>query len=130
MTEFPDSHRDLLGAPGFAAFTAHTPAGEMQSTMVWYLLDDDGQLKITSTGDRQKVHNLEADPRVTLLLFDPANMYRTMELRGRASIALDADLVVQKKIGVKYDDDVTSHDEPGTVRYVITILPEKINTFG
>jgi len=65
-----------------------------------------------------------------VLLFDPANMYRTMELRGRASIALDADLVVQKKIGVKYDDDATSHDEPGTVRYAITILPEKINTFG
>lgn len=129
MTPFPDSHKDLLDAPGFAAFTAHAPSGELQSTLVWYLFDG-GQLKITSTGDRRKVHNLETDPRVTLLLFDPANMYRTMEIRGRASVALDDNLVVQKKIGVKYDDDVTSHDKPGTVRYVITVEPEKVNTFG
>jgi hypothetical protein len=51
-------------------------------------------------------------------------------VRGTATTALDTDVVLQKKIGVKYDDDVTSHDAPDTVRYVITIEPETINTFG
>jgi PPOX class probable F420-dependent enzyme len=130
MPTYPDSHKDLLDVPGFAAFTAVTPSGHMQSTLVWYLLDDDGKLKITSTGARKKVGNLRADPRVTLLIFDPTNMYRTLEIRGTASVELDDGLVLQKKVGVKYDSDVTSFDAPGTVRYVITVEPEKINTFG
>jgi PPOX class probable F420-dependent enzyme len=127
---FPESHRDLLEARNVAVFTALTPKGQLQSTAIWYLLDDDGKLKMTSTGDRRKVRNLQADPRVALLFVDPKNPFRTLEVRGTATTALDTDLTLQKKIGVKYDDDVTSHDAPGTVRYVITIEPETINTFG
>jgi PPOX class probable F420-dependent enzyme len=127
---YPASHRDLLDAALVAVFTAVTPKGQLQSTAIWYLLDDDGKLKMTSTGDRKKVRNLRADPRVALLFMDPKNPYRTLEVRGTATTAPDTDLVLQKKIGVKYDDDVTSHDPPGTVRYVITIEPETVNTFG
>jgi PPOX class probable F420-dependent enzyme len=127
---YPESHRDLLEAANVAVFTALTPAGQLQSTAIWYLLDDDGKLKMTSTGDRRKVRNLQADPRVALFFMDPVNPYRTLEVRGTATIALDTELVLQKKIGVKYDDDVTSHDPPGTVRYVITLQPETVNTFG
>jgi PPOX class probable F420-dependent enzyme len=129
-TPYPESHVDLLEAAHVAVFTAVTPNGELQSTAIWYLLDDDGTLKMTSTGDRKKVRNLQADPRVALFVMDPKNPYRTIEVRGTATTALDNDLVLQKKIGVKYDDDVTSHDAPDTVRYVITIEPETINTFG
>jgi PPOX class probable F420-dependent enzyme len=127
---FPESHRDLLEAANVAVFTSLTPKGQLQSTAIWYLLDDDGKLKMTSTGDRRKVRNLQADPRVVVFFMDPRNPYRTLEVRGAATTELDTDLVLQKKIGVKYDDDVTSHDAPGTIRYVITIEPETINTFG
>ena len=130
MVAYPESHKDLLDKPGFAAFTAVTPSGQLQSTAVWYLLDDDGKLKITSTGARKKVRNLEADPRVTMLFIDADNPYRTLEVRGTATVTLDEGLVLQTKIGVKYDDDAASHDAPGTVRYVITIEPETVNTFG
>ena len=127
---YPESHRDLLEAANVAVFTAVTPRGQLQSTAIWYLLDDDRKLKMTSTGDRRKVRNLQADPRVALLFMDPTNPYRTLEVRGTATTELDVDLVLQKKIGVKYDDDVTSHDAPDTVRYVITIQPETVNPSG
>jgi PPOX class probable F420-dependent enzyme len=127
---YPASHRDLLEAAHVAVLTVVTPKGQLQSTAIWYLLDDDGKVKMTSTGDRRKVRNLRSDPRLALLVMDPANPYRTIEIRGTATIELDTDLVLQKKVGVKYDDDVTSHDPPGTVRYVITIEPETVNTFG
>jgi PPOX class probable F420-dependent enzyme len=127
---YPESHRDLLEAANIAVFTAVTPKGPLQSTAIWYLLDDDGKLKMTSTGDRRKVRNLQADPRVAVFFMDPKSPYRTLEVRGIATIALDVDLVLQTKVGVKYDDDVTSHDPPGTVRHVITIEPETVNTFG
>ena len=127
---YPESHLDLLEAANVGVFTAATPKGQLQSTAIWYLLDDDGKLKMTSTGDRRKVRNLQADPRVVFFLIDPTNPYRTLEIRGTATTALDTELVLQRKIGVKYDDDVTSHDAPGTVRHVITIEPETVNTFG
>jgi PPOX class probable F420-dependent enzyme len=128
VTSYPESHRDLLEAANVAVFT--TPKGQLQSTAIWYLLDDDGKLKMTSTGDRRKIRNLQLDPRVALFFMDPRNPYCTLEVRGTATTELDDGLVLQKKIGVEYDDDVTSHDPPGTVRYVITIEPETVNAFG
>jgi PPOX class probable F420-dependent enzyme len=130
MASLPDSHRDLLDAPGVAVLTTITPSGQLQSTAVWYLLDDDATVKISSTGDRKKLRNVQADPRVTLLFMDPATPTRTLEVRGTASTALDDGLVVQKKIGAKYESDVTSFDPPGTIRYVIAIEPDTVNTFG
>jgi len=85
---------------------------------------------MSSTGDRRKVRNLQLDPRVAMLFMDPRNPYRTLEVRGTATTALDDDLILQNKIGAKYNDDAASHDPPGTVRYVITIEPETVNTFG
>lgn len=53
-SSYPKSHLDLLEAANVAVFTAVTPKGELQSTAIWYLLDDDGKLKMTSTGDRRR----------------------------------------------------------------------------
>jgi PPOX class probable F420-dependent enzyme len=127
---YPESHRDLLEAANVAVFTAVTPRGQLQSTAIWYLLDDDGKLKMTSTGDRRKVRNLRLDARVTVFFMDPSDPYRTLEVRGTAITELDVDLIFQTKVGVKYDDDAASHDPPGTVRYVITIEPETVNVSG
>ncbi|MCU1430423.1 MAG: hypothetical protein JWL83_4423 [Actinomycetia bacterium] len=130
MASFPASHKDLLDAPGVAVLTTVTPAGPLQSTAIWYLLDDDGKLKISSAGTRKKLRNLQADPRVTLLFIDPANAQRTLEVRGTATAAVDEGLVLQNKIGEKYSDDAGSHDPPGTVRWVITIEPDTVNARG
>ena len=127
---FPESHRDLLEAANIAVLTAVTPNGQLQSTAIWYLLDDDGKLKMSSTGSRRKVRNLQLDPRVTMFFMDPTNPYRTLEVRGTATTALDDGLRIQNQLGAKYDDDAASHDPPGTVRYVITVEPETVNTYG
>jgi PPOX class probable F420-dependent enzyme len=127
--DYPASHRDLLDAPGVAVMTTVTPSGALQSTPVWYLLDD-GKLKVSSTGARRKVRNLQADPRVTMLFIDPTNAFRWLEVRGTASTELDRDLVVQRKLGVQYANDTVGADRPGTVRYVITINPETVNISG
>jgi general stress protein 26 len=85
MTSYPDSHMDLLEAADVAVLTAVTPSGQLQSTAIWYLLDDDGILNMTSTGARRKVRNLKADHRITMLFLDPANPMRTLEVRGTAT---------------------------------------------
>jgi hypothetical protein len=57
----PESHRDLLITPLTATLTTVDPLGRAQSTAVWYLVED-GQLKSSTTSDRQKYKNLIGNP--------------------------------------------------------------------
>ena len=61
----PDSHRDLLTAPGVALLTTNGPDGYPQSTAIWYLADED-VVRISLHTSRQKYRNLRRDPHATL----------------------------------------------------------------
>ena len=80
--EVPATHADLLDAPNTAVLTTVGAGGQPQSTAVWYLVDDDGALKTSLTTDRQKYRNLTRNPKATLFILDPANPYRTLEIRA------------------------------------------------
>jgi hypothetical protein len=60
--EIPASHRDLIDSPLTVVVTTVDPSSRPQSTAVWYLVDDDGQLKGSITSDRQKYKNLVGNP--------------------------------------------------------------------
>jgi hypothetical protein len=63
-----------------------------------------------------------------MLILDPQNSFRYLEVRGRAEITADDDDVFAQKVGEKYGGaDLRAYDEPGTTRVVVTIVPEKIN---
>ena len=86
LSAVPESHRDLLRSPLTATLTTIDINGRPQSTAVWYFVDDDGQLKGSTTSDRQKYKNLRHDPNCDLFIIDPQNPFRTLEIprRGRA----------------------------------------------
>jgi hypothetical protein len=70
-------------------------------------------------------------PESTLFFMDPANPYRTLEIRTRAEIEPDPDYVFADRIGAKYGGaDVRTMDQPGETRVVVTFVPVKVNTFG
>src|SRR5690606_23814819 len=50
----PESHADLLGAANVATLTTVGKDGLPQSTAVWFIVDDDGELKSSITDVRQK----------------------------------------------------------------------------
>jgi len=77
----PDSHKDLFEQPVYAIVTTLQPDGQPQSTVNW--IDYDGQHVIftTATG-RQKEKNLANNPKITVMLIDPQNPYRWIEVRG------------------------------------------------
>lgn len=78
----PESHRDLLTEPVHAVLTTMMPDGQPQSTIVW--ADYDGaHVLINTTLERQKGSNMQANPKVTLLVIDPNNNSRWIEVRGR-----------------------------------------------
>lgn len=124
---YPDSHLALLRAPGVAVLSTHTPDRTIQSTAIWYLLDDDGELKVSLSDARKKLRNLQTDPTVTFFLLDPANPFRFIEVRGTASLVVDEGFAFRAKVGAHYGADVSNFDKPGDVRYVLTILASTVN---
>jgi PPOX class probable F420-dependent enzyme len=78
----PDSHRDLLTGTAHGFLTTLMPDGSPQASVVW--VDTDGEcVLVNTTLERRKTRNLLADPRATLLVLDPADSSRWIELRGQ-----------------------------------------------
>jgi PPOX class probable F420-dependent enzyme len=77
----PASHRDLLERPLIAVLTTLMPDGQPQTEPVWFSFED-GMVQVNTTRERQKGRNLERDRRATILLVDPDNMNRWIEIRG------------------------------------------------
>ena len=81
----PASHLDLLTRPIPAVLTTLMPDGQPQSSLMW--CDCDGQCaRINTTAERRKGRNMLADPRVTLLIVDPDDTSRYIEIRGRVEL--------------------------------------------
>jgi PPOX class probable F420-dependent enzyme len=129
MAAFPESHKDLLDIP-VATLATNGTDGYPQVTALWFLFDD-GVLKLSLNTSRQKTKNLQAHPECTLFFLDPANPYRTLEVRARAEIAPDPDYAFADKLGAKYGGaDLRANDRPGETRVVVSLHPVKVNSWG
>jgi PPOX class probable F420-dependent enzyme len=129
MSQFPASHRDLLDGP-VAILATNGTDGRPQVTALWFLFDDDGRLRLSLNTKRQKTKNLLSDPEATLFFVDPANPYRTLEVRGTVEIEPDSDYAFAAQLGAKYDTDLRAMDGPGQSRVAVTLRPSRINTYG
>jgi PPOX class probable F420-dependent enzyme len=87
----PASHRDLLTRPICGVLTTIGSDGQPQSSLVW--VDIDGVCaRVNTTLERQKGRNLLADPKVSLLVVDPDNTARFIQIRGDAELITDGAL--------------------------------------
>jgi PPOX class probable F420-dependent enzyme len=131
MTAIPASHRDLIEKNQVAIVATVGPDGVPQVTASWFVAEEDGTVRMSLNTTRQKVKNLMRRPESTLFFIDPANPYRTLEIRARAEIEGDPDYVFADRVGAKYGGaDVRTMDQPGETRVVVTFVPVKFNTFG
>ena len=126
--EIPESHRDLLGAQVGVLGTIGV-SGRPQLSATWFLADGD-TVQISLNTSRQKVKNLQADPKVSFLILDPGNPYRYVELRGDAEISPDDDYAFASRVGAKYGDNLRDRDKPGETRVVVTIRPARVIVWG
>jgi PPOX class probable F420-dependent enzyme len=84
----PASHLDLLTRPICGVLTTLLPDGQPQSSLVW--VDEDGEFaRVNTTLERRKGRNLIANPKLSLLLVDPDNTARFMQIRGDAELVTD-----------------------------------------
>jgi PPOX class probable F420-dependent enzyme len=87
----PASHRDLLDQPLTVALSTRMPDRSAQTQPVWCSIDGNDVL-VNTTRQRQKGHNLTADPRATILALDPGDSSRWIEIRGDVDLAEDGAL--------------------------------------
>jgi PPOX class probable F420-dependent enzyme len=87
----PASHRDLLTRPVCGVLTTMGLDGQPQSSLVW--VDHDGECAlINTTLERQKGRNMLVDPRVSLLVVDPDDTARFIQIRGDAELCFEGAL--------------------------------------
>lgn len=96
----PATHRELLERPLLGALATPLRTGA-QVHPTWFDLDGNDVL-VNTTRERAKGRNLERDPRATMLVVDPADASRWIEIRG------DVDLL---------EDDALEHLDNLTRRY-------------
>ncbi|MBI5669241.1 MAG: TIGR03618 family F420-dependent PPOX class oxidoreductase [Chloroflexi bacterium] len=102
----PESHLDLLVQPVHGILTTLMPDGQPQSSIVW--CDTDGTVvRVNTTCERQKGKNMLADPRVSLVVIDPANAGRWIAIRGEVEIVYDSALEHLDQITRQY----TAHSQ-------------------
>jgi PPOX class probable F420-dependent enzyme len=98
--------------------------GSVQMTPVWYEYRD-GQIWLNGGPQRAWFKHLRRDPRVTLLVLDPKNMFRHVEIQGRLvdSTTEGADdhieHLAQRYLGGPYRN-------PKIDRLIIRIDPERV----
>lgn len=89
MSLDPDLKR-LATGQNFAALTTLLPDGQPQTHLMWVGATDEHLLINTQVG-RRKQRNVEADPRVTVTVFNGENPYQYVEARGRVTATTRGD---------------------------------------
>lgn len=125
MSTLESSVRELADGPNFAAFTVNLPSGRAMTHVVWVGVEGD-ELLVNTEVHRAKFKATEADPRVTLAIWDAKNPYKFAEVRGHVVSATRGpearahiDALSQKYLGKDYDEgNITSE------RVILHIAPD------
>ena len=130
----PDTHRDLLVGPVHGVLSTMMPDGQPQSSIVW--VDYDGVcVLINTTLQRQKGRDMRANPKVALLVIDPQNTNRWIEVRGRVveiqyeGAEAHADKLTQLYTGKQrfYGDIYPVEQKQKETRVIVKIEPSKVS---
>jgi PPOX class probable F420-dependent enzyme len=129
--QVPDKYADLFKKKAFANLGTLMKDGSPQVTPVW--CDYDGKhVRVNSALRRVKDKNIRRDPRVSLAIQDPENPYRYMEIRGKVvEITQNGADDHINSLSQKYlGNPVYPYRQPGEVRVLYKIEPEKVSSMG
>jgi PPOX class probable F420-dependent enzyme len=131
----PNTHRDLFQEPVHGVLATMMPGGMPQSSIVW--VDYDGEyVLINTTLERQKGRNMQANPKVTILVIDPQDSSRWIEVRGQVRemtqdcAEAHADKLTQRYCPNKrhfYGDIYPPEQQEKETRVIVKIAPVKIS---
>jgi PPOX class probable F420-dependent enzyme len=122
----PDDLRDLVDRPLFAALGTVRPDNTVQVNPMWF--DFDGErLRFTHTTYRAKYRNLQANPSMSLLVIDPDDPQRYVELRGALDkIEPDPEGDFYVHLGRRYGDADQAPPPDAADRVVLFMRIDKV----
>jgi len=126
---FDDSVRALLDGKNFASVATLGPGGAPQNSVVWFKREGDTVL-FSSTDGRQKIRNLRRDPRISVSVYDLANPYTSVEIRGTAEVLPDEGKRLPYELSHKYLGVDPPSERDDEVRVIVRVVPERIVGFS
>jgi PPOX class probable F420-dependent enzyme len=126
-TPIPDELLPLLESTAVAFVSTLGPKGEPQTTPIWFVWQD-GTVRFSLVEGRQKLRNLRRDPRLSVVIVDPADPTWYVELRGRADLQPDPDLTVERAAAIKYRGEHTDVEPEPTERFAATVLVDRVTS--
>jgi hypothetical protein len=124
----PPQLEPLLESRAIAFVSTIGPRGEPQTTPLWFLWEH-GVLQFSLVEGRQKLRNLRRDPRLSVVVADPADPTWYVELRGRVDdLTPDPDLVLERTVAEKYTGGHVDVEPPGTPRFRARVLVERVTS--
>ena len=90
-----DETRAFLRASKTISIISNGPGGYPHPMPMWFAVDDDGTVRMTTFRKSQKVINVRRDPRVSLLVEsgEEYNQLRGVVIYGKAEVVDDAEVV-------------------------------------
>lgn len=123
--------RRLLAEPNPAALATVNADGSPQTSVVWVGLDGDDLLISTAEG-RLKERNVRREPRVSLIVHDPADPLRYVEVRGTAVVEPDVGRALAVRLAEEYEGSGAGEEylelPPEVIRVVIRISPTRVRS--
>ena len=80
------------------------PNGHPQSSIVWCDLSAEGYVRVNTTKERQKGRNMIRNPKISIVVIDPEDSGRFIELRGDVEITGEGALEHLDVITRQYTD--------------------------
>ena len=116
----------LLESTAVAFVSTIGPRGEPQTTPLWFLWEG-GVVRFSLVEGRQKLRNLRRDPRISVVVVDPADPTWYVELRGIVdALTLDGELDLERKVSEKYTGGHVDVESPGTPRFATSVIVDKV----
>lgn len=135
LITIPNTHIDLFQNPVHGVLTTLMPDGMPQSSIVW--VDYDGEyVLINTTLERQKGRNMQLNQKVSVLVIDPKDSSRWVEVRGQVmemtceDAEAHADKLTQRYCPGKqhfYRDIYPPEQKEKETRVIARIQPVKVS---
>ena len=121
----------LVRGRNFATISTLLPSGQIQTHVVWVDCDED-HIVINTEVALRKFKNVQADPRVTVTVWDRKNPYFFAEIRGRVVESVTGhearahiNALARKYLDADYSDELIQSE-----RVILKIAPESQIVFA
>jgi PPOX class probable F420-dependent enzyme len=125
----PDDLADLLERPLYGSLGTVRPDGTVQVNPMWYEFDGES-IRFTHTTFRAKYRNLQSNPAMSLLITDPGNPQRYLEVRGALTQVIpDPSGAFFVRLGQRYGDPDAQPPADRADRVVLVMSITKSSRF-